>query len=377
MTESITLKGMTWSDPRGYDPVAAAARAYSEKHPHVTITWDKRSLQGFESTPVDELAAAYDLMIIDHPHVGSVADKGHLLPLDEHAPAPALAALANETVGKSFISYFLSGHQWALPVDAATQVQAHRPDLCGRVSSWADVVKKAQAGEVLWAMRNPHTLMNFYTLAANLGHPCASTQSELLPAPIGVKVIEALMAVSDHVDPICYDMDPIAILDLMATEDRFHLTPLIYLYKGYANDGYRPNRIDFTDIPAIGASGPIGAALGGTGLAVSAKTAHADVCVDFALWVAGAECQTGLYSASNGQPGNAVAWANPAVNAPVHGAYYNTRLTHEASWLRPRHDGYMGFQQDGSDIIADALRRKTSPDAAMAALNARFAASFA
>ena len=85
MIEKIELRGMTWSDPRGYDPVVAAADAFATTHPGVSITWDKRSLQGFETTPVDELAAHYDLMVIDHPHVGSVADQGCLLAFETHA----------------------------------------------------------------------------------------------------------------------------------------------------------------------------------------------------------------------------------------------------------------------------------------------------
>jgi multiple sugar transport system substrate-binding protein len=116
----VTLKGMTWSDPRGYDPVVAAAAEFSLLHPGVSITWDKRSLQGFESTPVDELAAAYDLMVIDHPHVGAVVADGCLLPIDLHAEPESLLRLESETVGKSFASYRLNGHQWGLPIDAAT-----------------------------------------------------------------------------------------------------------------------------------------------------------------------------------------------------------------------------------------------------------------
>lgn len=376
MVEKILLKGMTWSDPRGYDPVVAAAKAFSQKHPNVSIHWDKRSLQGFESTPVDALAAQYDLMIIDHPHVGSVAGTGHLLPLDEHAPAASLAVLANETVGKSFASYFLDGHQWALPVDAATQVQAHRPDLAKRATTWAQIVDQAQAGTLLWALRPPHTLMNFYTLAANIGHPCGSSTNEILPAAIGERVINAIRAVTDRLDPMCFTMDPIAILDTMATENTFHNAPLIYLYKGYSNDGYRQNRIAFSDIPSFGKSGPIGSALGGTGLAVSAKTKHPEICVDYALWVAGAACQTSLYTQSNGQPANALAWGSDTINQPVLDAYFNTRLTHEAAWLRPRHDGYMAFQDEGAHILNETLLHKCSPSAAMRALNDRFAASF-
>ena len=376
MAETMELKGMTWSDPRGYDPVVAAARTFASHHPGVTITWDKRSLQGFETTPVDELAARYDLMVIDHPHVGSVADKGCLLPFETHASEDALAALANQSVGRSFQSYFLHGRQWALPIDAATQVQAHRADLTSRVTSWHEVIRKAEDGHLIWPLRPPHVLMSFFTLAANLGRPCATSRGDLIAPDTGLKVLAALSAVARHIDAAFYSMDPIAALDKLAESGRYQLAPLVYLYKGYANEGYRTNRINFTDMPVLGRNGPLGSTLGGTGIAVSAKTAHPQLCTEFALWLAGAECQSGLYAKANGQPGNALAWSDPAVNAPVLDAYYNTRLTHETAWLRPRHDGYMPFQEEGSEIVTDALRGRLEPGAAVERLNERFRASF-
>jgi len=51
-------------------------------------------------------------------------------------------------------------------------------------------------------------------------------------------------------------------------------------------------------------------------------------------------------------------------------------LTHEAAWLRPRHKGYMAFQQTGSEFINAALTGKLEMLSAIAALNREFAASF-
>ena len=82
---SIMLKGMTWSHPRGYDPMVACSAIWQEKT-GVEIDWDKRSLQDFESYPVEELARAYDLIVIDHPHVGQITAEGCLAPLDVAGP---------------------------------------------------------------------------------------------------------------------------------------------------------------------------------------------------------------------------------------------------------------------------------------------------
>lgn len=377
MVGKVTIKGMTWSDPRGYDPVVAAAAEFSRLNPGVSITWEKRSLQGFESTPVDQLAAAFDLMVIDHPHVGAVVDDGCLLPIDIHAASEDLLRLEGETVGKSFASYRLGGRQWALPIDAAAQVQAIRPDLQpAPVQRWDQVMEAARDGAVLWPLRPPHVMMGFFTLSANLGDPCAVTKGPLVGRKTGHAVLQALQALADLVDPACRMMDPIAALDALSESSRHRIIPLTYLYAPYARDGYRPRRIAFHDIPAIGQGGPIGSALGGTGIAVSALTAAPELCTRFAVWLASSEVQRGLYAGNNGQPGNARAWGDPAVNAAVGNAYAHTRLTHEAAWLRPRHKGYMAFQEAGSHILLDAITGRTAHAAALDALDHCFTESF-
>lgn len=377
MAETITLRGMTWSDPRGFDPVVAAAKAFQQSHENVSISWDKRSLQGFESTPVEELAATYDFIVVDHPHVGAVVAHECLLPLERHGDAATLARLQAETVGKSFQSYFFKGHQWAVPIDAATQVQAIRPDLrAAPLHNMRDVLALARAGQVVWPLRPPHVLMSFFSLAANIGAPCAVTPGPLLARASGLKVLVFMRELYSALDPACHDMDPIAALDSLAQGNRFSLCPLVYLYAPYAADNYRPHRIAFHDMPALGDNGPLGSALGGTGCAVSARTAHPELCTEFALWLASAAVQRGLYSDNNGQPGNAIAWGDTEVNAAKHKAYAQSRMTHEAAWLRPRHDGYMGFQEEGSHILLDALTGKTNANSALDALDKRFIESF-
>ncbi|KJE34709.1 hypothetical protein UF64_13415 [Thalassospira sp. HJ] len=377
MTKQKKIRGMTWSDPRGYDPLVATIAAFRERHPDVDIVWDKRSLQGFESTPVEELASTYDLIIIDHPHVGTVVEKDCLLPVDRLADADTLTRLSAETVGKSYQSYFFKGHQWALPVDAACQVQAIRPDLLSApVRSFSDVITKARDGRVVWPLRAPHVLMSFFTLLANVGVPFPVTKGTAIDQSSARDVIAAMTTLTNLVDPACFYMDPIAALDALSDSRKLALCPYVYLYAPYARDRYRANRIAFHDMPSLGNSGPLGSALGGTGIAVSSKTAEPDLCVEYALWVASADIQRGLYSTHNGQPGNAVAWGAAEVNAPVGSCYCNTRMTHEAAWLRPRHNGYMAFQEDASDILLDALTEKTTPQKALAALQRRFDESF-
>ena len=62
---------MTWDHPRGFDPLVACARLWRERT-GVDVLWERRSLQDFESFPVQTLAQQYDLIVIDHPHVGQI-----------------------------------------------------------------------------------------------------------------------------------------------------------------------------------------------------------------------------------------------------------------------------------------------------------------
>jgi len=123
---SKILRGMTWSHPRGYDPLVACAKIWRERT-GVEVIWDKRSLQDFESYPVEELAARYDLIVIDHPHVGQITREGCLAAFDDPGRGDDGAAIAQASVGPSWPSYHWNGEQWALPIDAATQALAWRP----------------------------------------------------------------------------------------------------------------------------------------------------------------------------------------------------------------------------------------------------------
>lgn len=376
---SVTLKGMTWSHPRGYDPMVACAAVWKQKT-GVEIAWEKRSLQDFESFPVEELARSYDLIVIDHPHVGQITGEGCLAPLDVPGREAEREALAAGSVGQSYPSYAWAGRQWAFPIDAATQVQAWRPDaLPGPLPLWADVLELARAGGVLLPLRPPHSLMCFYTLAGDLGGACAVTgPGDLIDAATGAAAWERLREIAALVDRECFAMDPIAVSEKMAQPGSpFLCAPLIYGYVSYATDGFRPNRLAFADIPVAGRQGPIGSALGGTGIAVSAFSRERDAAIDFAYWVASGEVQRGAYAASGGQPGHACAWEDDAVNRATHDFYRATRRTLEGAWVRPRHDGYMQFQQAASDRINAGLADGDAARPVVEDLNRLFRESFA
>ncbi|TIY00154.1 MAG: carbohydrate ABC transporter substrate-binding protein, partial [Mesorhizobium sp.] len=98
--------------------------------------------------------------------------------------------------------------------------------------------------------------------------------------------------------------------------------------------------------------------------------------IDFADWIASGEVQRGPYASAGGQPGHAAAWDDAAVNAAAGNFYMDTRATLEDAWVRPRHDGYMTFQQAASDRINLGLTEKHDAGRVVADLNRLFLESF-
>jgi multiple sugar transport system substrate-binding protein len=369
----VVLEGMTWSHSRGYEPLVACAGTWSERV-GVEVRWERRSLQDFESFPVEKLARRFDLIVIDHPHVGQVAQEGCLRPFDDPDKAKDRIALARASVGPSWESYLWRGQQMALPIDAAAQVQAWRSDLILEPArTWNEALAFARRGAVLIPMRPPHSLMAFYTLAANVGRPCAVEGPDLVDPSAGAEALGTLREMTSVLDPRCFDIDPINVLEAMTAADSpIVCAPLIYGYAGYSTEGVRERRIRFADIPGLGAAGPVGSALGGTGIAVSALRPHVREASDFAYWVASGEVQSGVYAASGGQPAHAAAWDSDVVNANSADFYRATRRTLEGAWIRPRHDGYLPFQDKAARLLNAALRDQVNPSETIARINALF-----
>ena len=371
------LRGMTWNHPRGYEPLVACSNTW-QKQTGVEILWDKRSLQDFESYPLKQLAQQYDLIVMDHPHVGQIAEEGCIQPFDEPAREEERAALAEASVGPSYLSYRWRSHQWALPIDAAAQVLAWQPSLIqAPPATWEQVIELAKLGRVLCPMQPPHSLMLLYTLTANLGMPCGREGGELISEKGGREAYELIGLLCAHQDPACFAMDPIAVLDEMSgTQTKISCSPLIYGYVSYSQQGFRPLSVFFNDMPVAGSDGPIGSALGGTGIAVSAYSARIEHAQAFAYWVASGAVQQRIYAAAGGQPGHAEAWSSGEVNARVADFYRSTRSTLDGAWVRPRHNGYMPFQHWAAERLNHGWKTREPATEVLTEINSAYRNSF-
>ena len=100
----ITLRGATWKNPRGYDPLAAAAQAWHKSHPHIKIEWHQFPWYEFENRVLGQGGTDFDLLMFDHPWTGPIAGS-RVLAWDPLLPQGYLADLQARVVSPSTESY--------------------------------------------------------------------------------------------------------------------------------------------------------------------------------------------------------------------------------------------------------------------------------
>jgi multiple sugar transport system substrate-binding protein len=355
----------------------ATARQFAEDHPDIRIECEVRSLHEFGEASVKAFAERYDLIVLDHPFMGAVAQDRCLLALDEHVPRTTLDTLESESVGVSHNSYFYNGHQWALAIDAAAQVAGYRADLLEAAGvhvpeTWDEVFElaKIRPGFVSLPLFPLDSLMCFFTLCANAGHPPFSEHpNRVVDHDAGEVALLRLKALAESSIDDTLTANPIAVWERMSTTDDIAYCPLVFGYSNYARNGYRPSLLSFANIPSSGALGCSGATLGGAGIAVSWRCSDVESAVQYATWVAGADCQRTLYLQSGGQPGNRRAWTDPEANALTNGFFQSTLSTLEKAFLRPRFAGFPQFQNAAFDVVWNFLKHGGSPGATLNALD--------
>ena len=374
----IQLKGMTWDHSRGYDPMIATSEFFSKKHNNkIQINWEKRSLQAFADRPIDQMVDEYDLMVIDYPHVGEVSAKGLLQKFDIDGYQDELNLLKEQSVGLSHQSYNIDGHQWALAIDAATQVSCFRKDLISSLpQSWNDLLNLSKQNKVLWPLKPVHAISSFYSIYNNITEEFNPEDKNFINKEFGIKSLEMMKNISTYLISDCFVMDPINTAEILSSNDDFYYSPYTYGFSNYSRENYRANILTYGNVLNLSNKGPYGTHLGGTGIAISNKSNHKDLALEYSYWIAGADCQQTLFYTSGGQPGNSLAWENQQINNECNSFFNNTRLTLNQAWIRPRHNGYMKFQDESGNIINEYLQSNISERIIIDKLKKMYAESF-
>ena len=373
----MTLRGLTWDHPRAYQPL----QAFATLRPDIAVSWDRQSLAAFEAKPIAELAQSYDLMIIDHPGLGAAIAAQAIQPLDQLVPADQLATWQAGSVGPTWASYTVASttgpsttgpsttgpsatgaaQQWAIPIDAATQVSVFRPDLLpGPPGDWSEVPALARRHRTALCLGGPHAFLTLLAMCASArpappsaGPPlrardapaCSLLQPSDASAALGI-----LRAVWAEADQEISQADPIAVHEALAA-GAVAYCPLAYGYASYARPGPGRRAVAWADAPTFGSARP-GSVLGGTGLAVSAPRRPDPAEVRRFLIAFGAsDVQASLVPAHGGQPALAAAWDSAAIDQAWGGYYRGTRRSLDAAWVRPRADGWITLQEHASALV--------------------------
>jgi multiple sugar transport system substrate-binding protein len=378
MSRPTQLTGIAWDHSRAFPPLVATAQCYEETHPGVRIRWEKRTLDEFGHTPIDQLALKFDLMIIDHPWAGFAFEKNLVCDLQPLLPSAVLDELAQCSIGSSFSSYCYGGRLLALPIDAAAPAPSWRVDLLDRAetpvpATWSEAVALARRKIAVIPAFNADLFLHFLMLLKALGaNPCADPGS-IAPREIMRRALDMLRELTEPMPPSIFDWNPIQVAEHMTSSDDFAWNAFAYTYNNYARDGFAPRRLSFGNLVSLEPKSPrLRSVLGGTGIALSIRCQDREVALNYIRFVAAGATQRTLYVHAGGQPSHRAAWEDPSTDGLCGGFFSGTRTTQTEAFVRPRYSGYVPLQTTGGSALQETLRDRRDPEAVLDRLDALY-----
>ena len=361
------LSVLNWQSRRATEPMAAAIQSFQAIRPGCRIRQTARPLSDFESQSMEEMADRYDLIVYDHPFSGVIARSGCLVALDEHLPDVLGPGADDRYLGPGLASYRFQGHVWGAPIDGATQHAVYRKDLLAELGESLPgshdellalgVRARARGLHLATAIETPHALMSVLSYMANLGRPVTADERGCVDIPQDsfACAYEALAEVLSLSAPESLGWNSIQVHEAMVGRDDVVCCPAVY---GYATYGESDQRKPLSFGPFMGIRAPFaaGATLGGTALGLSRHCLEQGLALDFIRHMLSDEVQCELIGAHRGQPASVAGWDAPANDQRFNGFYSGARESMVLSWVRPRFAGYVSFQHQGGQVIADGLR---------------------
>jgi multiple sugar transport system substrate-binding protein len=359
----ISYRGLTWDHPRGSEPLKAANERFEREHGFGLIGWEKQPLEGFEAHPILDLTNRFDLVVLDHPHIGEAVAHDCLLPLDAVFDVREIDRWKKSCVGRALESYQWQGKFWALPIDVAAQVAAYRADQIDALpDTWDDVIRLSERHPVVLSCGGPHSFLTLLSICAALGEQPEGDR--FLSDAVVLEALTIMRTLYANGPTSFLELNPIQLLEVMAKPDAGHIAfiPLIFGYVNYAKPAANRAAIRFGNAPRAAGRVERGSVLGGTGLAISSRTTVSKALLDHLRWLVSDEAQTRFFPCHQGQPSARAAWNDEAVNREWGGFYRATSETIGQAIVRPRYDGYIDFQTIAAGIVRAGLDAAIAPD---------------
>ncbi len=369
-----TVRILCWGHRRAVGPFEAVRAAFAQRRPYIDLQIDVRPLSDFEHQGMAGVVEKYDVIVYDHPFSGDITENGLFLPLDELLPDLVGPDADGRYVGGTLPSYRMAGRIWGAPIDAATQNAVYRADLLAEAGeeapqSWPDAValgaRLSSKGLSLGlAVQAPHALLAVAALAANAGRPW-STDPYLPLAIDRAGFLDGLQRVRDllaYCPREAMDWNSIDLHDAMVARDDIAFCPCVY---GYATYGEADMRRPLSFAAFAGAVPPYhaGSAIGGTAAGVSSATKVREEALALVRFLLEGETQDRLIPGHHGQAALLSSWTDPQNDRRFNGFFFAVRPSMETVWIRPRHPGYVGFQNEAGAVVAEGLRDGASDKA--------------
>ena len=357
----VLLRGITWDNSRGYDPMAVTSQRFHDFNPHVDFVWDRITLGGFINYPITKLAKDYDLLVFDCPWLEVIASQKLFLPMDDYLPKKYMENQKNNTVGLSYHSYTYANKQWGLAIDAVAPIASYRPDVFKQhhlklPKKWRDVLALSKVIPITFPTDPPNNVLNLCMLCYAHGHPPYKTNHQVVSRSVGVRVLEQLQQIASVMPKKHFGLNPIDIYTIMSNSNDIGYCPFAYGYNNYSRRGFSKHTIEFIDVVTLDNGSPCPTAIGGAGLGVSANTKHPKIAMEYAQYVVGENCQKTLYVDNGGQPGHLQAWLDPDANRRCLNYFENTLPALQRAWLRPFYSGYVTFQHKVGTMLGEYLQ---------------------
>lgn len=361
----ITLRAITWDNPRGYDPLVAATAVWMENRPGVEIIWDRLLWYAFEERILTSLARGdgeYDLIMFDHPWVGKLASEAWLTPLEELVTPEYIASLRSRIVPPSVESYEWEGRLWAFPLDAACHAALCRTDLVDIVTlptTWEAVAAWARAhhdpphryGLVL-SLEGVLGNCLFLSLMAGLSYPpYTDPANPTFDRSAAEHVLTMLKELLPFTPPGSTHWGPWDIFEHMANHSDVGYSPSIFAYVNYFEQFPHSSQLRLSRVPAFAGRGPARPILGGVGLGVSATCRYRKLAADYARFLASDPVQRDIFPDNSGQPAAAAAWDDPDLNRRFNGFYGALKENMQTAYIRPRYPAFHAIELQNGAIL--------------------------
>jgi multiple sugar transport system substrate-binding protein len=241
--------------------------------------------------------------------------------------------------------------------------------------TWDDVEAAAQTMPVALSLAGPHAILTFLSLCVSLGEPPGD--EAFVSMSVAREAMGRLRRLARLAPAGSDALNPIGLLETMATIDAIALVPLVYGYVPYATTMEGRRRIAFSEAPRMAPGGRRGSVLGGTGIGLTRRARPSRALVRHLSWLMSREAQSTFIPEHSGQPSNRAAWTDDAVNRAAGDFYRATLATAEGAYLRPRFDGWIAFQTEASERIREAILQPRVDEPLLTSLRALWHATCA